>query len=39
MFRDKEKREWLGENGRRVMIEKFNWNETAKRFLEIIDDI
>ena len=39
MIKDKEKRECFGENGRNMMIKKFNWNETAKKFVEIIHDI
>ena len=34
---DKNKREELGENGRMKMIEKFNWEKTAKRFQHILN--
>jgi len=39
LLSDKKNRERLGENGRKVMIEKFNWEKTAKRFLEILNQM
>ena len=34
---DENKREELGENGRMKMIEKFNWEKTAKSFKNILN--
>jgi len=35
---NKDEREELGKNGRNSMIKKFNWEKTAKRFLEILNE-
>ena len=39
LLNDKENRKRLGENGRKMMIEKFNWERTAKKFVVILNQI
>jgi len=36
---DAEKRKQLGENGRRAVLEKYNWAETGKRLVEVYEQI
>ena len=36
LINDKEKRETMGEKGRKFVEENFNWNKIAREFLDIL---
>jgi len=32
---DRQRKEWLGQNGRKIVLQKFNWDAVAKRTVEL----